>query len=94
MGPLPAVGVVFLTISAWIRAAAGGKPKDLAVTERQLLRIVNDPRGPEAIIAGMPDAELTVLLDALFRHLDTSLPQPDAISWYQMGVAESVRRGL
>jgi hypothetical protein len=92
MRPLSAVGVVYLAIIAWIRAAAGGKSEDVEVTEREMLRIINDARGPEITIASLSDSELTGLLDALYRHLDTSLPEPGAIFWYEIGVEESVRR--
>ncbi|WP_258061803.1 hypothetical protein [Arthrobacter sp. ZGTC412] len=71
---------------------AAGKWQQLAMTDAQLLRILNDPRGPEAITSGMLDGELAGLLDALYRNLDTPAPDPSAIFWYEIGVEESRRR--
>jgi hypothetical protein len=62
------------------------------MTEPQLFRVINDPRGPEAIISGLSDEELAGLLDALYRNLDTLRPEPCAIFWYEIGVEESLRR--
>lgn len=64
------------------------------MTERELFTVLNDPRGPEVILSILPSEELTSLLDALFRNLDTPMPEPEAIFWYRMGVEESRRRDV
>ncbi|MDQ0672759.1 hypothetical protein QFZ36_000320 [Pseudarthrobacter siccitolerans] len=62
------------------------------MTDSRLFRVINDPRGPEAIISGLSNEELAGLLDALYRNLDTPVPEPCAIFWYETGVEESRRR--
>ena len=64
------------------------------MTERELVTLLKDPRGPEVILSILPKEELTSLLDALFRNLDTPMPEPDAVFWYRMGVEESRRRDV
>ena len=63
-------------------------------TERELLTVLEDPRGPETTLNSLTDEELAIVLDALYRNLDTSMPEPDAIFWYQTGVEESRRRDV
>lgn len=58
----------------------------------KLPRILNDPRGPEAILPTLTAQELTHLIDALFRNLDTRSPEFDAETWYELAVQEEVRR--
>jgi hypothetical protein len=62
------------------------------MTDPELLRIIGDPRGPEVVTSSLSDEELARLLDALYRHLDTPAPDPNAIFWYDEGLEESLRR--
>jgi hypothetical protein len=62
------------------------------MTDPELFTIISDPRGPEVTTSSLSDVELARLLDALYRNLDTSRPEPCAIFWYETGVEESLRR--
>jgi hypothetical protein len=62
------------------------------MTDAQLFRIIGDARGPEVITSSLSDDELARLLDALYRNLDTRVPEPCALFWYDIGVEESLRR--
>ncbi|MEW1943671.1 hypothetical protein AB0299_21785 [Pseudarthrobacter sp. NPDC080037] len=94
MRPLPAFGVVLMTAVAWVRAATPANPSGAVMTERELFTILSDSRGPEMILSSLTIEKLSELLDALYRNLDTPMPVPDAIFWYEMGVEESHRRNL
>ena len=58
----------------------------------KLPRIINDPRGPERILPTLTREELTNLIDALYRNLDTSSPEVGAETWYELAVEEELRR--
>jgi hypothetical protein len=62
------------------------------MTNPELFTIISDPRGPEVTTPSLSDVELARLLDALYRVLDTSRPEPCAIFWYETGVEEILRR--
>lgn len=57
-----------------------------------LSRLIEDPRGPEAVTSTLSDADLADLLDRVYRHLDTPHPHPFAGYWYDVAVKESYRR--
>lgn len=62
------------------------------MSHSQLSRYISDPRGAEGVIPGLSDEELAVLLDALYRNLDTPTPHLSAEFWYDLCVEESTRR--
>ena len=58
----------------------------------ELSKLINGPRGPEEVIPGLSGDELVALLDALYRNLDTAVPDLGAAFWYELCVEESARR--
>lgn len=62
------------------------------MSRAELMLIIGDPRGPQSVTSSLPDEELSRLLDALYRHLDTSAPEPSAVFWFEAGVEECLRR--
>jgi hypothetical protein len=64
------------------------------MTDPELFANISDPRGLEVITSSLSDVELARLLDAPYRNLDTSRPEPCAIFWYETAVEESLRRSL
>jgi hypothetical protein len=62
------------------------------VSDRPLARLMDDPRGPEAVMSGLSDQDLAVLLNRLYQNLDTRYPDPSAGHWYGVAVGESYRR--
>lgn len=60
----------------------------------QLSQILNDPRGPEEVLATLSAQELANLLDALYQNLDTPEPEFGAQAWYELAVEESARRAV
>jgi len=90
-----ALAVLFLAVLTLIRAATAAKPP-LGVTPPAVgpLARLTDPRGPVLTMKSMPDDELLKLLDALYRNLDTSAPEPAALLWYEVGVEECRSRKL
>jgi hypothetical protein len=74
------------------KGSAAAKPEPQEMTEAQLLGVISDPKGRDLVISGLSDEVLALLLDALYRNLDTPCPEPSAIFWYETGVEESLRR--
>lgn len=64
----------------------------IAMTNSQLVGYLNDPRGPEEILAALTAEELAHLMDALYQNLDTPEPEFGAETWYEMAVEECSRR--
>lgn len=60
----------------------------------QLSQVLNDPRGPEEVLATLSAEELANLLDALYQNLDTPEPEFGAQAWYELAVEESARRAV
>lgn len=60
----------------------------------QLSQVLNDPRGPEEVLATLSAQELANLLDALYQNLDTPEPEFGAQAWYELAVEESARRAV
>jgi hypothetical protein len=61
-------------------------------SDSQLQRIIKDPRGLDAVTASLSNEELARLLDALYRSLDTPVPELGAVIWYEACLEESLRR--
>jgi hypothetical protein len=62
------------------------------MTPQQLTHFINDPRGPEMVLPTLTVQELSELIDALYRNLDTPLPALEAETWYDLAVEEDLRR--
>jgi hypothetical protein len=62
------------------------------MTPLQLAHLINDPRGPEMVLPTLTAQDLSNLIDALYRNLDTPSPALEAESWYELAVQEDLRR--
>jgi hypothetical protein len=62
------------------------------MTPLQLSHLINDPRGPEMVLPSLTAQELSNLIDALYRNLDTPAPVLEAETWYELAVEEDLRR--
>lgn len=89
---LPRGGCRGPTLETEQEGCGAAKSKQPTMTVPELLRIISDPRGPEVTTSSLSDKDLTGLLDALYRNLDTPAPEPCATFWYEIGVEESRRR--
>lgn len=69
-------------------ATAPGHP----TSDAQLRRIISDPRGPDAVASSLSNEELAQVLDALYRSLDTPVPELGIVYWYEACLEESLRR--
>lgn len=92
---MSALAVLFLAVLTLIRAATGAKPpQGVTPPVAGPLARLTDPRGPVLTLNSLSDDELLKLLDALYRNLDTSAPEPAALLWYEVGVEECRLRKL
>lgn len=62
------------------------------MTPLQLAHLINDPRGPGIVLPTLTAQELSKLIDALYRNLDTPSPALEAETWYELAVEEDLRR--
>lgn len=93
MRPMPANAFLFLTAITWAKAAAA-RLDAAAMSGTELATLLGDPRGPVITMKSMSDDELFRALDALYRNLDTSAPERDALLWYETGLDECGLRNL
>ncbi len=93
MRPMSALAVLFLAAITWVKAAAAN-PGAAAMSSTELVTLLRDPRGPATTLNSMSDEELFRALDALYRNLDTSAPELDALLWYETGLEECGLRNL
>jgi hypothetical protein len=68
------------------------RPRYRTMTPLQLAQLINDPRGPEMVLPTLTAQDLSNLIDALYRNLDTPSPALEAESWYELAVQEDLRR--
>jgi hypothetical protein len=65
---------------------------DQPASDPQLHRFIDDPRGSDAVISSLSNEGLARLLDALYRNLDTAVPEIGPVFWYEACLEESLRR--
>jgi hypothetical protein len=64
------------------------------MTPLQLAHLINDPREPQMVLPALTAQELSNLIDALYRSLDTPSPVLEAETWYELAVEEDLRRSI
>jgi hypothetical protein len=76
-------------------AAEVGSGDDFAtINGMGLSEYFEDTLDPAATVRALSDTALCQLVDALYRHLDTSSPSFGAHTWYELATEELQNRGL
>lgn len=52
---------------------------------------MRDPKGPDAFISSLSNEKLAQMLDALYRRLDTPVPELGTVYWYEACLDLSLR---